>query len=42
MKRMILEDEPDLYEIKAIKDFESKRKNGIRFVPFKHLNNTNY
>lgn len=39
-KNMILEDEPDAYEIKAVKDFESKRKkNGMRFVPLDALDN---
>ncbi len=33
-KNVIPEDSPDSYEIKAIKDFESKRKKGnMKFVP---------
>ncbi len=33
-KRVIPEDNPDAYEIKAIKNFESKKKkDGMEFVP---------
>lgn len=38
-KRVIPEDNPDAYEIKAMKDFESKKKkNDMKFVPFSSLN----
>lgn len=37
-KRVIPEDNPDAYEIKAMKDFESKKKNDVKFVPFDSLN----
>ncbi|MFZ1076446.1 MAG: hypothetical protein WAN47_03325, partial [Nitrosotalea sp.] len=38
-KSFIPEDNPDAYEIKAIKDFESKKKKeDIKFVPLDPLN----
>ena len=38
-KSIIQEDTPDEYEVKAIKNFESKRtKNKMVFVPFDSLN----
>ena len=38
-KRVIPEDNPDTYEIKAVKDFEAKKKkNDMKFVPFNSLN----
>jgi hypothetical protein len=38
-KSVIPEDNPDAYEIKAIRDFESKKKKeGIEFVPLDSLN----
>lgn len=38
-KSVIAEDNPDAYEIKAIKDFESKKKKeDIEFVPLDSLN----
>lgn len=37
-KSIILEDNPDAYEIKAIKNFESKKKKGgMEFVPLDSL-----
>jgi hypothetical protein len=38
-KSVIAEDNPDAYEIKAIKDFESKKKKeDIEYVPLDSLN----
>jgi hypothetical protein len=38
-KSLIPEDNPDAYEIKAIKDFESKKKKeDTEFVPLNSLN----
>jgi hypothetical protein len=38
-KSLIQEDDPDAYEIKAIKNFESKKKKGdMEFVPLDSLN----
>jgi len=35
---MISGDNPDAYEIKAIKNFESKKKKDLGFVPLDSLN----
>lgn len=37
-KSMIQEDNPDEYEVKAIKDFEAKNKGKLEFVPLDSLN----
>ena len=37
-KSMIQEDNPDEYEVKAIKDFEAKNKGKPEFVPLDSLN----